>query len=77
MNRKKIRKLLDSMADQLLAENDSIILVLEELRADHEDKLSKALESGLTRESGLTYGWHRIMIHKINKAIELVRGGRQ
>ena len=71
MNRKKIRKLLDSMADQLLAENDSIILVLEELRADHEDKLSKAIESGLT------YGWHRMMIHKINKAIELVRGGRQ
>lgn len=69
MNRKKVRKLLDSVADQLTSEIDGLVATLEAMKAEHQDKANKAL----TDERIQNAGWHNKMIHTINKAIRQVQ----
>jgi len=64
MNRKKVRKLLDSMADQLTSETNELVATLQEIKAAHEQAVSS--------EKPVTRFFHYDIVKKVNKAIRLV-----
>lgn len=66
MNRKKVRKLLDSVADQLTSETNALVEVLKEMKEEHE----KIVNSGVFNAR---FSFHLGMISKINKAIRQVQ----
>jgi hypothetical protein len=69
MNRRKVRKLLDSVAAQLTAETDALIVTLNEIKKEHEAKMDKALTAERTEAAG----WHVQIVRKINYAIRQVQ----
>lgn len=66
MNRKKVRKLLDSVADQLTGETAALVKVLEEIKAAHQEAIDSG---GVIMRAGLHYE----IVKKVNKAIRLVQ----
>lgn len=65
MNRRKLRKLLDSVADQLTGETNDLIAVLQEIKAAHE----QVINSG---DPPPKLWFHYDIVKKVNKAIRLV-----
>jgi hypothetical protein len=64
MNRKKVRKLLDSLATQLVGETNELIVVLREIKLAHEEAIAS--------EKPVNRFFHYDIIKKVNKAIRMV-----
>lgn len=77
MNRKKVRRLLDSVADQLTSETDALIATLNELKAEHQEKVDRAVKAAAPGHRSIEFieaaGWHNRMIHTINLALRHVQ----
>lgn len=64
MNRRKVRKLLDSVAAQLTSETDALVATLNEIKAAHAEQAERDLKNRF---------FHYDIIKKVNLALRQVQ----
>ncbi len=64
MNRRKVRKLLDSVASQLTSETDALVATLNEIKSAHEERAKEDLKSRF---------FHYDVIKIVNRALRQVQ----
>lgn len=65
MNRKKVRKMLDSVAAQMTADTDNLVMTLNEIK--------HMCETAMSKGEPLPWPTHYEIVKKVNRAIRLAQ----